>query len=221
MGITVEQINENEHFEYKGDVTVAGGIGNNATIVIKDGSLIVHGDVGERTDINLVSTQQSNVVFSGISFHGSNVSIGGPGHNLRIVGNLGNHVKIKTQSSDINVDGNVGINAKLNTKSGDINAVDIAPNAMLNTMSGDIHVANVAEKATLKTMSGDIHAADVEADASLTTMSGNVHVVRAHPSVFIATMSGDIYENGAKRRKPTDRHSSSSSFVSVARRFHE
>lgn len=39
MGITVKQIEENEHFEYKGDVVVTGNIGKNATVIIKDGNL--------------------------------------------------------------------------------------------------------------------------------------------------------------------------------------
>lgn len=201
MPIAIKRIEDDEHFEYKGDVTVSGGIGKNATVVIKDGSLFVNGDVGERSDVSLVTTQQSAVVISGFSFHGSSVSIGSAEHTLQITGNLGSHAKIKTQSTDINIEGDIGANARLNTKSGDINAANVDTNATLNTMSGDIHVANVAESATLKTMSGDIHAGDVGADASLSTMSGDVKVARAHPSVSIETMSGDIYEGGVKRRK--------------------
>lgn len=57
MGITIEQIADNEHFEYKGDVTVTGSIGKNATVIIKDGSLTVGGNVGNSTQFNLIQPQ--------------------------------------------------------------------------------------------------------------------------------------------------------------------
>lgn len=188
----INSIKDNERFEYKGDVTINGGIGKNAIVIITDGSLLVNGDVEERADVRLVNTQQSGTVVSGVSFFGvSSVSVSvssscaiSAQHTLQITGNLGSHAKINTQSADINIEGDIGENARLKTK------------------SGNIHASVVGENARLKTKSGNIHASAVGVDASLTTMSGNVTVVSADPTASLETMSGNIYEGGVKRKKP-------------------
>lgn len=77
MGITIEKINDNEHFEYKGDVQVKGSIGKNATVVIKDGSLAVDGSIEDRADITLKQETTNNIVVSSGSIFMSNISIGG------------------------------------------------------------------------------------------------------------------------------------------------
>lgn len=53
MAITIENIADHEYFEYKGDVIVTGNIGTNANVIIKDGSLTVHGNVGDSSSITL------------------------------------------------------------------------------------------------------------------------------------------------------------------------
>ncbi|MDR3504097.1 MAG: DUF4097 family beta strand repeat-containing protein [Legionella sp.] len=193
----INSIKDNERFECKGDVTINGGIGKNAIVIITDGSLLVNGDVEERADVRLVNTQQSGAVVSGVSFFSvssvSSVSVSvsssstiSAQHTLQITGNLGSHAKINTQSADINIEGDIGSHARLKTK------------------SGDIHASNaVGANARLKTKSGNIHASAVGADASLTTMSGNVKVVSADPTASLETMSGNIYEGGVKRKKTT------------------
>ncbi|MGQ3891114.1 DUF4097 family beta strand repeat-containing protein [Legionella sp. CNM-4043-24] len=204
MTLTIGAIKENEHFEYKGDVHITGSIGAGARVIIQDGSLIIDGDVGERSDISLTPTQ-STVVVSSVSFYshssGSIVSMGGSGRELRIHGSVGKNAHIKTTSNEINIDGYIGSNTTLKTMSGDIKAKFVHDNASLNTMSGDIHVENVGSGARLNTMSGDIHAIDVGYNSLLKTMSGDVKVCKAHPSASLETISGSIYENGVIRRK--------------------
>ncbi|MBI5447248.1 MAG: hypothetical protein HY939_00785 [Gammaproteobacteria bacterium] len=87
MGIVIDRIKDNEHFEYKGDVHVTESIGKNAAVIIKDGSLVVDGNVGERADITMAASQ-STVVVQSVSFYSSAVSVssGGGAHcTLRVM----------------------------------------------------------------------------------------------------------------------------------------
>jgi hypothetical protein len=218
MGRTIEKIQDNEHFEYKGDVVVTGSIGKNATVIIKDGSLTIGGNIDEGTDINLISEASGNVVISNSSnsffMNGNSISFGGsPSRNVHVQGNVEKNVIIKSKSADITIDGNVGNNAKFETQSGDISASNVGNNVAMKTMSGDISVKNVGNDTSLKTMSGDVGAGTVGQRSTLKTMSGDVKVQSAHETSTLETMSGNIYENGAKRRK--ERASNSGSSISI------
>lgn len=198
MGITIERIDNDEHFEYKGDVRVTGSIGQNATVIIQDGNLIVDGDVEANAEITMA--QETTTVITG-SVYMSNVSIGNSGKSLNVQGNVENGVTISSKSADFNINGNVGEGCKFTTQSGDIKAGNVGDGSTFKTMSGDIKVANVGGNCTLKTMSGDVKAAVVGSRSSLKTMSGDVKVQSADRSVALETMRGDIYENGVKRKK--------------------
>ncbi|QEY51862.1 DUF4097 family beta strand repeat-containing protein [Legionella longbeachae] len=202
MGITIEAVKDNEHFEYKGDVRVTKSIGKNATVIIKDGNLIVDGNVGTNSEIRLVAQENNSVVVSG-SFFINNVSISGvnASKNLAVQGDIENGVTISSASSDLHVNGNIGNNCKLSTQSGDIKAGNVGADSILKTMSGDIKIGNVGVRCSLKTMSGDVKAGVVGSNSILKTMSGDVKVQRVDRSTTIETMSGDIYENGVKRNQ--------------------
>lgn len=98
VGITIEKIEDNEHFEYKGDVRVTGSIGKNATVIIKDGNLTVDGNIYSNSKINLSEEKKNNsVAVSNSFFMGStcSISIGGSGGlTLTVAGNIENDVSI-------------------------------------------------------------------------------------------------------------------------------
>lgn len=202
MGITIERINDDEHFEYKGDVRVTGSIGKNATVIIQDGNLTIDGNVESNAEIKLVQETNSMVISSG-SFFMNNVSIGGvnTGKSVNVQGNVEDGVTISSKSADFNINGDVGNNCKFDTQSGDIKAGNIGNGSTLKTMSGDVKVGNVGSNSTFKTMSGDVKAGIVGSNSSLKTISGDVKVQSADSSVALETMSGSIYENGVKRKK--------------------
>ena len=128
----IESIGENEHFECKGNVFIAGNIGKNATVIVKDGSLSVDGHIGESVDITLQSVSSSVVVSSGSFFvSGGSISIGGGQGDVRVQGNIGNNAKIKSQSASITIGGDIGSNVSIDTKSGDIRAVNIGAGSTL------------------------------------------------------------------------------------------
>jgi len=235
MGKVVEKIEDNEYFEFKGDVTVTGNIGKNATVIIKDGSLTVNGDVGKQSEITISESQSNNVVVSSgtfFSFSGNSVVFSGSHASLvNIKGSIGSNVSIKTSASDVKINGEVGEHLTVQTKSGnvtlpivpsyssiktmsgDVYSGNVHSNVQVKTMSGDITVNNVNDNSSLNTMSGDIAAQNISDNTVLKTMSGDINVVSASDTATLTTMSGDIYENGIKQRK--ERSSSSHSTISI------
>ncbi len=185
-----ETIGENEYFEYRGDVTVAGNIGNNATVIVVHGSLSVGGHIGEGAHITLQSVGA-----------------------IRVQGNVGNNARIKSQSASIIVGGDIGSNVNIDTQSGDIRAANVGVNSTLKTMSGNIVVANVGASCSLETTSGYVNASDVAERSTLKTMGGNVKIRSAHATATLETMSGKIYENGVQRER--DRRSAGSVLMSI------
>ena len=214
MGITIEKINDNEHFEYKGDVRVSGNIGQNATVIIKDGNLTVDGNVEDRANISLIQESTVSISMPGIFItNASNLSISGisTGKTLSVKGNVENGVTMSSKSADFSINGNVGNNCKFHTQSGDIQAANVGNSSTIKTMSGDVKIGNVGSNCTLKTMSGDVKAGIIESNSILKTMSGDIKVQSADSSVTLETMSGSIYEKGVKRKKEKD-HQQCSTF---------
>ena len=81
MGITIDKIDDNEHFEYKGDVHVTGSIGHHATVIIKDGSFTVGGNVSDGVDIQMAqSAGTGSMIISSGAFFSSSVVIAGGGY---------------------------------------------------------------------------------------------------------------------------------------------
>ena len=212
----IENIADNEHFEYKGNLHVSGSIGKNATVIIKDGSLTVDGNVCEGSEITMQASAGGNsVVISGGSVFvsgGSVVSIGsGQESYVSIHGNVGDNVKIGTRNANITIGGNIGKNASLSTSNGSIRAADVGENATLTSSNGNIDVGKVNSRATLKTSNGSMSATDVAEGATLKTSNANISVRSAHATASLKTSNGDIFENGVPRR--TERQSGSSSTV--------
>ena len=196
MPLTLERIGDNQHFEYTGNLTITGGIGRNATVIVKNGSLIVQGGVGELSNVRLGNMSNQSIVTGRVIING--VSMGGDAHTVKIIGDVGEHAKINAPCADIDIQGNILRCAEIKTQSGNVAARNIATLATLHSMSGDIRVGDVALSARLKSMSGNIHAQDVSAGASLNTMSGDVRV-RNDLGASLNTMSGDIFVNGERR----------------------
>lgn|GEM_PF-5582986 len=212
----IESIGDNEHFEYKGSLQVQGSIGKNATVIIKDGSLTVGGDVGQWSDIAMQSSNAGgSVVISGVSIFigGANlVSIGGGQvGEVTVRGNVESDAKIVTRNACITVGGNIDNNANIHTTNGSIRAADIGNGATLISSNGNIDTASVHSRATLETSNGNISATDVEEGSVLRTTNGNISVRSAHPTAAIQTINGEVYENGVPSR--AERPSSSSSVV--------
>lgn len=212
----IESIGDNEHFEYKGNLQVVGSIGRNATVIVKDGSLTVDGNVGSKSDIAMQSTNSGgSVVISGGSIFvggGNYVSIGGgQASYVTVRGNVESDAKIATRNADITIGGNIGSNASIQTTNGSIRAADIGNGAALTSSNGSIDAARVNSRATLKTSNGNISATDVEEGSTLRTTNGNISVRSAHPTASIQTTNGEVFENGVPRR--VERPSVSSSVV--------
>lgn len=205
MGITIARINDNEHFEYKGDVIVTGSIGKNATVIIKDGNLTVGGNVEERADVSLTEESKSKssvVVSSGVFFTG-NVSIGGvsTGKVLNVKGDVADYVTFKSHNAEFAVEGSVGNQCAFKTHNGDITAGIVGESTSLETHNGDISSGNVNRNSALKTHNGDINAGDMAENSRAISHNGNVRVANAHKSATIDTHNGNVYENGVKRKK--------------------
>ena len=223
----IESIGDNEHFEYKGNLQILGSIGKNATVIVKDGSLTVDGNVGAGSDISMQSTATGggSVVISGgsifvgagssVSMGGGLVSIGGgQASYVSVRGHVENDVKISTRNASITVGGNIGSNASIDTSNASIRAADIGNGATLTTKNASIDVARVNPRATLKTTNANINAGDAGEGSTLKTSNGNISVRNAHPTASLQTTNGEIYENGVPRK--TARPSDSSSTVVFA-----
>lgn len=206
-GITIEKIQDDEHFEHTGEVRINGDIGKNACVIIKDGSLIVGGNIGTHAKINLSQENNSVITISSGPFFKNQVSIVGISTGkITVHGNLENGVTISAKAADINIHGSIGSKCKLTTQSGDIIARNIGSNSTFNTMSGNVDADNIAPNCSLKTKSGNIKVGNVAANCLLETKSGDVNVTSADKSVVLETISGNIYKNGVRRKEDKAHH---------------
>lgn len=176
MGITIQQIKDNERFEYKGDVVITENVGKNAIIVITDGNLTIKGNVGDLTKINLLSENSSVVInnsgknnklsvsnISGnkIFVNGNNVSVSNIGH-LTINGSIGNHCSLKTHNGNINVKN--------------------APNSVkLETVNGSVYVNGLQRQKPKKSKIKDT-TRTYEGNLDITMVNGELYVNGKHVS---------------------------------------
>jgi formylmethanofuran dehydrogenase subunit C len=160
MGITVEKIEDDEHFEYKGDVHLSGDIGKNATVIIKDGNLIVDGSIENYANVSLTQESNNYIMASSGSFFMNNVSIGeiNTGKILSIRGNVGDHVALNSHNADFAIEGSVGNQCAFNTHNGEITTGAVGEGTSLETHNGNIHSGNVGKNSSLKTHNGDVSA---------------------------------------------------------------
>lgn len=216
MGITIDNIADNEYFEYKGDVRVKNSIGKNATVIIKDGSLTVDGNVDDATKINVIQEANNMVISSGV-FVMNNITIGNmnglnvanvPNRNLHVQGNVGNGVHCESHNADFSVNGSVGNQCKFKTHSGDITTGNVGENTFLITHNGNVSTQNVGKQSSLKSHNGNIKAHHLDENTSATTHNGNVKVTQAATSAVLKTVNGSVYENGVKCRKENARNHS-------------
>lgn len=205
----IEQIEDNEHFEFTGDVQVTGNIGKNATVVIKDGSLTVAGDVGDDSELSLTTTPISSgsVIMSGSSFFSGisigNVVINGASPVCSIHGKVGSRVTMKSHNAEFSIDGSVGDGCTLKTHNGDIRVGNVGESSSLTTHNGTISCGSVGKHTALKTHNGDVHATEMGEHTRAISHNGDVRVSQAAPkSAELETHNGSVYEAGVKRRKP-------------------
>lgn len=98
MPLKIAKIEKNEHFEFKGDVEVTGDVGNNATIIIKDGNLLIHGNVDDDSKIKLLTENQNIIINSGSVFFGSSGTSNS--FSLSVLGNIGKNINISSHNAD-------------------------------------------------------------------------------------------------------------------------
>lgn len=199
-----DDITENEHFEFKGDVHITGNIGKNATVIITDGSLIVDGNIEEGADITL-KAESSSISISSSSFwmSSSSVMVGGSttSSSLHVKGDVRNRARLTTTSADIDVAGIISAHVRLNTQSGDVAAREVKESVSIQTMSGDVRVGNVSADSSLNTMSGNIQTGTVGAHTTVKSMSGDIRTGIAHASAEISSMSGDVRVHGRSSKE--------------------
>jgi hypothetical protein len=188
VGIVIEKIEDNAYFEYQGDVEIEGNIGKNATVIIKDGDLIVYGTIKADSKIKMF---QTNAALTTNSFFINS-------KNLLVYGDIENGVIISANVSNLNIGGKIGANCNVDTHSADIRAGDIESGATLKTINGDIKVDNVGANCLLNTIRGDIRARIVGSNAIVKSMSGDIKVQRVDRTASLETISGDIYQYGVK-----------------------
>lgn len=207
MGITIDSIQNDEHFEYKGDVHVTGSIGKRATIIIKDGELTVDGNVGDITEITLTQELSSSSIVIGSMFM-NNVSIVGvnTSKNVHIKGDVGNGVILNSHNASFLIEGSVGDSCAFKTHNGDISTGMIGSNNSLVTHNGYINSGSVGKKSSLKTHNGNVNAGDMAKNSEATSHNSDVRVTHAHETVTLKSHNGHVYENGVKRQKEKTRH---------------
>lgn len=224
----IDRVLDNEVFEYTGDVRITGSIGKNATVIVKNGTLTVEGDVNDDAEIKMqrasngatvISTGDNSVFSCGGMFSMGGVVIGGNSKNADVCvrGNVGNNVTIETHNASIILGGDVGTNANITTHNGQIRARNIGSGSSLFSSNGGISVANIEPHVSLTTSNGPISAGDVKERATLNTSNGPIHVRSAHSTARLNTFNAEIYENGVPRAKnrPTNSFSIPGNGVTV------
>ncbi|HYG52468.1 MAG TPA: DUF4097 family beta strand repeat-containing protein, partial [Flavobacteriales bacterium] len=212
MAKEIKEIGDNERAEYTGDVHITGDIGKNASVIVKDGSLTVEGEVKEKAEVRLVSTVNSNYTIVNAVNCVFNTPVS-TGKNLKVTGNVADQVKFATQSAAFSIAGNVGNNCSFKTHNGDIIVGgNVGVNTQLSTHNGNIETANLGVNTTLTTYNGDIRTEVVAQGAKATSYNGDVRVAQAHPSAELKSHMGNVYENGVKRKhKTTPQYANASS----------
>lgn len=173
---TIEKIEKNQRYEYEGSVAVTGSIEDGAIVTIKNGKLVVCGDVGANCQITL-KTQQNSTVMPGstVVFHGpvscNTFVFSGPGScvfngpvscnavifNGPVFSN-GNNVAMagNSESYSVVVRGNLGANSIINC-SGDITIEkDVGDFCRIESNKGTITTGNIGIDTSVTAPNGSI-----------------------------------------------------------------
>ena len=101
---TIKKIEAQEQFEHTGDLVIEESIGEGATVIVIDGSLLVCGSVGNQANISLRSTEKSSSALTSLSSFFVNAratTIRCGEKNIHIIGTIGDDVKIKPPGAKI------------------------------------------------------------------------------------------------------------------------
>ncbi len=189
MPLVIATIPDHGRLEHTGDVRITGNIGINAVIIIKDGSLIVEGNVGADSNISLTTSNPAPFLFSMMSLISYRRDAA---KSLDIKGNVESRAKISTLSAYIVVGGIVHSQTKFNTNSGDILVNDIREEVCFVTISGSIRASDVGANSSIRTTSGNIVTRNIENDTKLQTDSGTLDVGNIGARAKIITTNGKI-----------------------------
>lgn len=207
----IDDIADNEHFECSGDVHVRGSIGRNATVIVKDGNLIIDGFVADDSSITMLQEQNQsvNMISSGCFFSVQNItSIGAIniGKSLLVKKHVGNRVTFKSHNAEFVVEGDVGEQCSFKTHNGEIRAGNVGSGTSLVSHNGDISVHNVCANASLVSHNGSVLAGHLGEGVKVSSHNGDVRVNGASKSAKLSSYNGTVYEAGIARKKEKAKH---------------
>ena len=154
MLLKVNEIIDNNTFEFNGDVHVTGNIGKNAVVHIKNGNLTVDGSIAAGATIKLMSdpvNQRNNT----IRIFNVVISETSEGADVRVGGRVDNNVTIKTPKN-ITIIGDIGQGCVLETTTGNITAQGYVGESTIKTSTGNIHIQSAHPSAIAESVSGQV-----------------------------------------------------------------
>ena len=209
-------IGENKVCNFDGD-TVLKDIGDHATVIVKNGSLLVTGNIGSRARITVNNDSSGpsittyTTIMGGLNQITTRVVTTQPSTNCFIVsGNIGSETQINCDG-DIGFSGylfqqvtaetrngkiiakDLGIGVRLITRNGKIKAGNLEEGAYLETRNGNIEAGNVAKNGRLETRNGKIEAGDLEEGVHVETRNGKIKAGHVSAQTTVITGSSDIH----------------------------
>jgi hypothetical protein len=212
LGATSDKrtIKEGETYQHQDDLTLSF-LPKNANVVVKGGSVVVKGDVGEdasikiqdcsstrSSDTMIFSSQGSSIINKGNKVRGNVINIGSinvNGGSIRIGsggGRTGGSVVIEGgKSCDVTVEGDIKRGARISAE-GAITSRDVGEDADLSTENAAIRVQDVGVRARLTTSNAPIRARTIGADATLTTSNAGIEAGLVHTGAALRTSNARV-----------------------------
>lgn len=200
MPTIVENIPSSTECCYRGDVLITGSIGFNATLRVLDGSIVVHGDVGQGSVVTTYPTGIPDPDNFPIDFeetehfkkyiHSESL----PNYSIKLHGNLKLHARLLTITGHISVEGLIEYDSKLKTYCGDVEAKNVESGVWISTERGNITVDNIGARATIHTENGEVRCKNVGSVTSLFAGGGgNIYAGIVDSKAYLQTTEGEIH----------------------------
>lgn len=214
----IDAFDPNEEIEHIGNLRINCAVPVATKIHVKNGGLIIHGNVGPESIIRLSCTASSTSFANNIvnffnktcgcmlfSACGSSYPL--QHYTLIINGHVEESVTIDADCSINCIDigdtcivrakgnitcANVGTGSELTTFNANIHADDINEGAKLSTVNGSIRVGNVTRDVKLENVDGPITAGHVDENCVLKTSNAPITVDSAAHNVTLST-NGNVY----------------------------
>lgn len=200
-----------DKIEHLGDLTINCSIPANYIIKVKDGQLIINGDVGKKTSIDvkiepinivngvIVSGNSNKFNFSGSVFNGivtNNVLFGSgsiTGNGCLMVNNKDGNTTTFTQAKRfIKVCGTVFSDVVIKSNLSSIECEDIMDNVVITTCNSSVIVGNVGDNVKIFTSNAEICAGNIGNNCIFTTKNSNIEIEKTLDNCNITTSNSGI-----------------------------